>query len=160
MEETTLDFESLVLGKKKTPSAPTSPSAIPALQPRPLQAPLTNSRPTTPGNLMTPLQPTTSTSPPPPSQTNFFQPLKPTPYTGPPTSNMSSILQPTPATGHFSPPPQSANSAFNINNPWQSNPSFPTIAPPPNKPTTPVVPGFTAQNNPGAGGLDKYQSLL
>ena len=163
MEETTLDFESLVLGKKKAPSAPTSPPVMPTLQPKtlhPLQ-PTTNSQPTTPGGFMTPLQPTQSQSPPLPSQPNFFPPLKPSPYTAPSSSSMSSILQPTPSNGLFS-PPVTANSTQSSGNPWTSggNASFPTIAPPPNKSVTTVNPGLAGQNTAGVSGLDKYQSLL
>jgi hypothetical protein len=159
MEETALDFESLVLGKKKVSSVTTYPPSLPALQQKPIQLSAASPQPSSPGNLMAPLRPTTSTSPstsPPPPQTSFFMPLTPATYSASSSANMSTILQPTPANGMF-PGSPTANFAYN---PWQLNNSFPTIAPPPNKPTTPVIPGYTGQNKPDTSGLDKYQSLL
>ena len=171
MEEQTLDFEKLVLGKRvPPPSNPiqTSPKiaafSTPHLQPS--QPKIGSSRPSTPMDIMTPLQPTTSQTPPPLSSKSFFQPLQPTSF-----HNSSATTENKTLKGMLQTPIAPIN-ASTINssgafvaNPWSNstlNPmSLPTIAPPPAK-ANPVTPMFMAQANQGtnANGLDKYQSLL
>lgn len=170
MEETNLDFENLVLGKK-SPQASNIPSSSPPIaayqssqafsQPQGF----TNPRPTTPlSSIMTPMQPTSQT-PPPPTSNTFFQPLKPSPYTAT-TGPASAVpprngLYPTPNAA-FNAPTVNSTSGFSAN-PWSAplNLSLPTIAPPPAKASSPMNQGQTPQANSGGNsGLEKYQSLL
>ena len=170
MEETSLDFENLVLGKKspQTNQVPSSSPPIAAFQSQPFPQPqgFTNSRPTTPmSSIMTPMQPTSQT-PPPPASNTFFQPLKPTPYTAT-TGPISAV---SPRNGLYSTPSAAFNSS-NVNsasgfsaNAWSTpslNLSLPTIAPPPAKASSTLNQGHTPQTNTsGNNGLEKYQSLL
>jgi len=167
MEETNLDFENLVLGKKspQTTNIPSSSPPIAVYQSQAFTQPqgFANSRPTTPmSSIMTPMQPTSQT-PPPPASNTFFQPLKPSPYTATtsalPTRNG---LYPTPNAA-FNAPSVNSTSGFSAN-PWSTpslNLSLPTIAPPPAKASSPMNQGHTPQANSGGNnGLEKYQSLL
>jgi SCY1-like protein 2 len=185
MEEITLDFESLVLGKKSAPmSSPGQMTApVMAIKPQPVKPqPIPQQVPsfappattikhmtTQPMNFMTPLQPTTQSTPLPSSNT-ILQPLKPFPYTATTaTPNVGSLTPQLGArNGMFVPP----SAGFNVSgsnmtpgltaNPWSSNLtsqfSLPTIAPPPAKTNIAVnQPQAGAAQN---GGLEKYQSLL
>jgi SCY1-like protein 2 len=169
MEETTLDFENLVLGKKPAQNflQNSSPPVTAFRNPQPQG--FTNSMPTTPVSLMSPMYPTLSQTPPPPAQTSFFPPLQPSLYTATSGSNLSSSFQ----SGNLAPRhdtvtsnPMSHNmsavsGAFGVNA-WgignNSGSSLPTIAPPPNKTQYPA--GLASQQHPSSNGLDKYQSLL
>jgi hypothetical protein len=179
MEETTLDFENLVLGKKKmsppvnnatTPTSPplstfqTQPS-----RPQPFQ-PTPSPRATTPMSLMQPMQPTSST----PTTPNTFyptlQPTSPSAFPAPATrdNGVFPSSQPLPTAFNAFPSNQPTFSA----NPWGSNSAFtagnssgmvlPTIAPPPAKTGVPQfgMPQTQAKPAPQRDGLDKYQSLL
>ena len=170
MEETSLDFENLVLGKKSPPTnnIPSSSPPIATYQSQAFPQPqgFNNSRPNTPmSSIMTPMQPTSQT-PPPPASNTFFQPLKPSPYTA--TTGPSSVatprngLYPT-SNATFNAPNMNSTSAFSANA-WSTpalNLSLPTIAPPPAKASGPMNQGHTPQaNSSGNSGLEKYQSLL
>lgn len=175
MEETRLDFENLVLGKKSsTISNNTSTHTSPPMTA--FQTFNNISRPTTPMNIMTPIQPTSQTSTPPPpfpsSSHTFFQPFQSSPNTA--SSQSSSATAP--RTDLFTSTP-SSNTAFSASIPvtgsgfsannnikWPNSSSlnsFPTIAPPPAKPNNHHLNiGFTPQQAKPADGLEKYQSLL
>jgi SCY1-like protein 2 len=172
MEETTLDFESLVLGKKPAIVNNLTSTSPPITSIQPVQSLHTsqrfsNSGPTTPMGLMSPMQPTTSQTPPPLSSSTILQPLKPSPYTAPTSTPMrlqtlqSAPLGPhnglftSPSTTYNVPPPTYPDSAFGAN-PWALD-SLPTIAPPPAKPSIGSTP---QQKSSGNSGLEKYQSLL
>jgi hypothetical protein len=163
MEETSLDFENLVLGKKSAPSGISSTSPpIAAYQHQTIQQGFINPQSSTPMTVMTP-------KPPPPPSGSFFQPLQPSPYTAPPSSSAGSTtrngLFSSPSTA-FSASSNSGNGFSASNTLWSnnnatSNLSLPTIAPPPAKANT----GFPPQTKPAAAGgnyngLEKYQSLL
>src|SRR5277367_6677751 len=164
MEETSLDFENLVLGKKSpsTNNIPSSSPPIAAYQSQAFPQPqgFNNSRPNTPmSSIMTPMQPTSQT-PPPPASNTFLQPLKPSPYTA--TTGPSSVatprngLYPTP-NATFNAPNMNSTSGFSANA-WSTpalNLSLPTIAPPPAKPSGPLNQGHTPQaNSSGNNGLE------
>jgi hypothetical protein len=176
MEETTLDFENLVLGKKYVPNQlqTSSPALTTFRNPQPQG--FTSSIPSTPVGLMSPMNLTSmsQTPPPPAAQNSFFPPLQPTLYTastGPNPSSSSSFQG-----ANFAPsrsgmgmsnmaynPQSAAPGGFGVN-PWSagtisSESSLPTIAPPPNKSQYPPA-GFPSQTKPSNNGLDKYQSLL
>lgn len=182
MEETTLDFENLVLGKKKSPPTSTSPfqsrtlqptspfnnTSMASLQPTPsfngtsmatLQPSNTftsNSMPTTPVGMgiMAPMQP--SQTPPPPPSGTFFPPLQSSPYAAPIRNELFNSPNPvytTNNTNQYGANPWSTNTS-------SANVSFPTLAPPPNKASS-ASPGLAMGQGKGTGsGLDKYQSLL
>jgi hypothetical protein len=170
MEETTLDFENLVLGKKPVHNhLQTSSPPITAFRNAQPQG-FTSSMPTTPVGLMSPMNPTISQTPPPPAQNSFFPPLQPSLYTASSGPNLSSSFQGgnfAPQSGMMPPNPMSYNvssavpGAFGVNS-WSmgtnSESSLPTIAPPPNKTQYPA--GLASQQKPSSNGLDKYQSLL
>lgn len=173
MEETELDFENLVLGKKPTVAnnlRSTSPP-IAAMQPvQPLQTSqrFSNSGPTTPIGLMTPMQPTAQTQPPLPSS-SIVQPLKPSPYMATTSTSLrpqtlqSTQLGPhnelfTPPSTTYSAPPINLGSGFGAN-PWSLD-SPPTLAPPPAKPNIVNIGSTPQPNSSGKSGLEKYQSLL
>ena len=178
MEETTLDFENLVLGNKTAPPAvnnipskPPTSQPLAAFQTQSFQRHNPSPRPTAPMSLMQPIQPTTSAPTPPLSATSstaFYPPLQPsstTSFTAPAVRNNGIFPS---SSSVFSASP----SAFSAN-PWAAggNPSFsagnsgsgivPTIAPPPAKSAVPSFPVTQQQAKPAQGdGLDKYQSLL
>ena len=164
MEETSLDFENLVHGKKSAPTGISSTSPpIAVYQNQTLHQGFIKPQTATPMTVMTP-------KPPPPSSGSFFQPLQPSPYTAPlPSSSAGSTTQ----NVHFSSPSTafsaSSNSGSGLsasNTLWSNNNaslnlSLPTIAPPPAKANT----GFPLQAKLAAtggnsNGLEKYQSLL
>jgi SCY1-like protein 2 len=174
MEETTLDFENLVLGKKPAPDLlQTSSPPITAFR-NPQSQGFTSSMPTTPVGLMDPMNPMNlaiSQTPPPPPQTSFFPPLQPSLYTATTTGpNLSSSFQGgnlAPRKGMVTSNLMSYNASSAVpgafgGNSWSmgnnSESSFPTIAPPPNKTQFPA--GLSSQPKPSSNGLDKYQSLL
>lgn len=172
MEETTLDFENLVLGKKPAPNLQTSSPPITAFR-NPQPQGFTSSMPTTPVGLMnpmSPMNPATSQTPPPPAQTSFFPPLQPSLYTATVGPNLSSSFQGgnlAPRNGMVTSNPMSYNASSAVpgafgSNSWSmvnnSESSLPTIAPPPNKAQFPA--GLASQPKPSSNGLDKYQSLL
>lgn len=153
MEETTLDFENLVLGKKSPPTNNNISNMSPPIAA--FQQGFNRSQPSIPMNVMTPMQPISQTPPPqPPSSSTFFQPLQPSPYTAPSSARNGPFTSPSTA---FS----ATGSGFSANTNW-SNPSLnsvPTIAPPPAKANQLNI-GFSPQQAKPADGLEKYQSLL
>jgi hypothetical protein len=179
MEETTLDFENLVLGKKtSTPAVnnvakpPTSPPPstfqTQSLPPQPFQ-PTPSARPTTSMALMQPIQPTTSI-PTVSTSTAFYPPLQPSSPAAFPAPPRNNGVFPSSQAPAFS----AALSPFG-ENPWgTTTPAFttgnsstftsggnsgmvPTIAPPPAKP---AISNFQLAKPAQGNGLDKYQSLL
>jgi hypothetical protein len=169
-EEITLDFESLVLGKK--PAPPSFPNPSPQPPPFTQQIPQSaigfpNSRSSTPKDFMIPMQPTAI---PPTQPTTFYPPLQPTSYPSTngfnsasisPSSHLSQKLS-LPGLGNTS-PPGLANTPFNAN-PWSDSGSsnsltltLPTIAPPPSASKQVTL---QPQKSKEGSGLDKYQSLL
>jgi hypothetical protein len=187
MEETNLDFEALVLGKKQSPNIQSpnilsNPSpAMTGFQPRPTQSTLTpsglapsglnpagyHSSPTSPLPYMTPMQPTSQT--PPPQSSTFFTPLQPTQFTA--STNMSSSFQNTqaPRNGFATPTsypgttwpstPQSAPPGGFNGNTWPSNPAT-TAFPTIAPPPAKTTASLDPNKSNGGNSLDKYQSLL
>ena len=159
MEETSLDFENLVLGKKTAPSSTAPPVAV--YQHQTLQQGFINPRPSTPMAVLTP-------TPPPPSSSSFFQPLQSSSYTASLSSAGSTrndiFSSPSTAFSASSNPSSgfsASNTLWSSNNNASLNFSLPTIAPPPSKPNA----GFPPHAKPAAAGansngLEKYQSLL
>jgi hypothetical protein len=188
MEETNLDFEALVLGKKQSPNIQSpnilsNPSpAMTGFQPRPTQSTLTpsglapsglnpsgyHSSPTSPLPYMTPMQPTSQT-PPPQGSSTFFAPLQPTQFTA--STNMQSSFQNTqaprnglpaptsyPATNWPNTPQSAPPGGFNANT-WTSNPAT-SVFPTIAPPPAKRNASLGPNNSNGGNSLDKYQSLL